>query len=78
MTFGKESTGVPMIITVRIADKCLVGTREELVLHVHVLFSNTLFLVMRSGGFYTGHKKQISLWGNAVIGKRLQIVPKLA
>lgn len=53
MTFGKESTDVPVIITLMRADKCLAGTREEPVLNLRALFSNTLFSVMRSRGFYT-------------------------
>lgn len=33
---------VPLILTLRIADKCSVGSREELVLNLCALFSDSL------------------------------------
>lgn len=71
MTFGKENTDVPVIITLMIANECSVGTREELVLK-HSGFGHEKQRVLYR------HEKQISLWGNAVMGNSLKIVPKLS
>lgn len=51
--FGKENVDVPVVLTLRTADTCSVGSREELVLNSCALFSNALLLVMRSRGSYT-------------------------
>lgn len=69
---------VPVILTLRIADKCSVGSREELVLNLCALFSDALSLIMRSRGFLYRHERQIGLRGNAVVGNRLKIVPEQA
>lgn len=53
VTFGEENVDVPVILTLRMTDKCSVGSREELVLNLCALFSDALSLIMRSRGFYT-------------------------
>lgn len=52
VTFGKENVDVPVVLTLRIAEMCSAGSREELVLNSCALFSNALLLVMRSRRFY--------------------------
>lgn len=53
VTFGKENVDAPVVLTLRRADTCSLGSREELVLNSCALFSNALLLVMRSRGFHT-------------------------
>lgn len=67
VTFGEENVDVPLILTLRIADKCSVGSREELVLNLCALFSDALPLIMRSRGFYRDMRGksaygEIQLW----------------
>lgn len=67
VTFGEENVDVPLILTLRIADKCSVGSREELVLNLCALFSDALPLIMRSRGFYRDTRGksaygEIQLW----------------
>jgi len=58
MAFRKENTDVPVSIPLMIADKRLAGTREKLALNLCYIVSNTLFLVMRSRGFYTNSRSK--------------------
>lgn len=80
VTFGKENVDVPVILTLRIADKCSVGSREELVLNLCALFSDASSLIMRSRGFYTDTRGksaygEMQLWGTGL--KLSQSRPKI-